>query len=69
MPKQMESARLALAGAAMSAVLLAAPPAFAGNMCAANPTGACPCACDASGAAQRRSWAAAAAQCPPVFLL
>lgn len=40
MPKQMESARLAVAGAA-TALLLSAQPAFAGNMCAGNPTGAC----------------------------
>ena len=70
MPKQAESARVALAGAAAALMLSAAQPAFAGNLCAANPTGArllrayrgADGACRAARAARTGSAAAGGAQ-------
>ena len=53
MPKQMESASLALCGAA-AALVLSAQPAFAGNMCAGNPTGACQRATQSGGRSAAR---------------
>ena len=52
MPKPLEMARVALSGAVAAGLMMAAPPAFATSICAANPTGA-RAAGDAAAAAAR----------------
>ena len=54
LPKPVEAARLAMVGATAGLMLSAAQPAFAGNLCVGNPTGAC--AARVRRALRRASW-------------